>query len=140
MDNKEIIKYLTPEQKDAFIDDLIVRLDAAEAKLAKANHRKRDTGKGEPAGFGTLCVTECRVFPFTQSDGHVKGMATIVLNDQIRIHGLRVMEGENGLFVAYPPDPFYKGEDLRSLVSALNSQLREHIEAVVLEHYHNAIG
>ena len=45
------------------------------------------------------------------------------------------MEGENGLFVAYPNDPFYKGEDYRSVCFPITRQLREHIETCVLEKY-----
>ena len=45
------------------------------------------------------------------------------------------MEGENGLFVGYPNDPFYKGEDFRSICFPMTRQLREHIENCVLEKY-----
>jgi stage V sporulation protein G len=50
------------------------------------------------------------------------------------------MNGENGLFVGYPTDPFYKGEDFRSVCCPITRALREHIESVVLEHYQRAIG
>lgn len=92
--------------------------------------------------FDCLAVTNVQVFPFKEgpSIGHMKGLATIVLNDQIQIRGLRVMEGENGLFVGYPNDPFYKGEDYRSICMPITRQLREHIEACVLEKYQAAIA
>lgn len=88
-----------------------------------------------------LAVTSVQVYPFKEgpSLGHIKGIATIVLNDQIHIRGLRVMEGENGLFVGYPLDPFFKGEDFRSLVVPITRQLREHIENCVLEKYQSTI-
>lgn len=98
----------------------------------------RETSKA----FDCLSVTNVQVFPFKEgpSLGHMKGMATIVLNDQIQIRGLRVMEGENGLFVGYPNDPFYKGEDYRSICCPITRQLREHIETCVLEKYQAAIA
>ena len=87
--------------------------------------------------FEPLQVTQVQVFPFKESVsmGHIKGLATVVLNDQLIIRGLRVMEGENGLFVGYPLDPFFKGEELRSITNPLTRALREHIENVVLEKY-----
>jgi len=87
--------------------------------------------------FDMLAVTNVEVFPFKGGAtlGHMKGMARIVLNDQFIIHGLRIMEGENGMFVGYPPDPFYKGEDYRSACFPITRQLREHIENCVLEKY-----
>ena len=70
--------------------------------------------------------------------GHVKAIANIVLNNQIKVRGLRVMDGECGLFVGYPNDPFYKGDDFRSIVSPLTAELRHHIEKRVLEKYDEA--
>ena len=85
--------------------------------------------------FDCLSVTQVQVFkegPFT---GKMLAKASIVLNDQFQIRGLRIMEGENGLFVGYPNDPFYKGEDFRSICFPMTRQLREHIENCVLEKY-----
>lgn len=72
--------------------------------------------------------------------GHIKGLATVVLNDQMLIRGLRVMDGENGMFVGYPNDPFYKGEEFRTICSPVTRQLREHIENCVLERYQAAMA
>lgn len=93
--------------------------------------------KEQSEAFDCLAVTQVQVFPFkeTSTMGHVKALAQVVLNDQIVIRGLRVMEGDNGLFVGYPLDPFFKGEELRSLVFPITRALREHIENCVLEKY-----
>lgn len=87
--------------------------------------------------FDTLVVTNVQVFPFKESPqlGHLKALASIVLNDQFIVHGLRVMDGGNGLFVGYPVDPFYKGEEFRTLCIPMNRNLREHIENCILEKY-----
>ncbi len=93
--------------------------------------------KEQSEAFDCLAVTQVQVFPFAETStmGHVKALAQVVLNDQIVIRGLRVMEGDNGLFVGYPLDPFFKGEELRSLVFPITRTLREHIENCVLEKY-----
>lgn len=95
-----------------------------------------ETRDNTPA-FDCLAVTNVQVFPFKEgpSLGHMKGLATIVLNDQIQIRGLRVMSGENGMFVGYPIDTFYKGEDYRTVCLPITRQLREHIESTVLKKY-----
>ena len=92
--------------------------------------------------FDCIAVTNVLVFPFKEgaNPDHMKALATIVLNDQIQIRGLRVMDGENGMFVDYPLDTFYKGEDYRSLVMPITRQLREHIENCVLEKYQAAVS
>ena len=88
-----------------------------------------------------LAVTQVQVFPFKDDSslGHLKGLAQVVLNDQLVIRGLRIMDGLNGLFVSYPMDPFYKGEDFRSIVNPITRQLREHVENCVLEKYQAAV-
>ncbi len=85
-------------------------------------------------------VTKVDVYPFKEGAyiGRVKAIANIVLNDQIQVRGLRVMDGENGLFVGYPVDPFYKGEGFRNIVFPITAELRQHIEKSVLGKYDEA--
>ena len=87
-------------------------------------------------------VTDCKVFPFHEgpSLGNVKAIASVIFNDQFMLRGLRVMNGENGLFVSYPVDPFFKGEDFRTLCNPITRDLREHVENAVLEKYQQAIA
>ncbi|MCQ2064080.1 MAG: SpoVG family protein [Fibrobacter sp.] len=92
--------------------------------------------------FDCLAVTQVNVWPFKEGSnlGHMKGLAQIVLNDQMVIRGLRVMDGEHGLFVGYPNDPFYKGEEFHSVCLPITRQLKEHIENCVLEKYQAAVA
>lgn len=103
---------------------------------------KETTIRDNSPAFDCLAVTYVQVFPFKEgpSLGHMKGLATIILNDQIQIRGLRIMDGENGLFVGYPIDTFYKGEDFRSTCLPITRQLRDHITNCVLEKYQAAIA
>ena len=87
-------------------------------------------------------MTHVTVYPFKLSvdkSNHIRGVAEIVLNDQLIVRGLRVMDGVNGLFVSYPNDPFYKGADYRSIVCPITKQLLRVIEKVVLTKYQEAI-
>lgn len=69
--------------------------------------------------------------------------AEIVFNDQLLIRGVRICEGENGLYISYP-FPFHPttGEDgqPRSSVFPITKVLRDHVEAVVLEKYQDTIN
>lgn len=88
-----------------------------------------------------MVVTAVQVFPFRDSMtlGHMKGLAQVVINDALVIRGLRICDGENGMCVQYPVDPFYKGEEYRSIVYPITRELREHIENCVLEKYQASI-
>ena len=96
----------------------------------------------EQKTYAPLEVTNVQVFPFVEgmSLGKIKAMATVVINDQFQIRGLRVMDGINGLFVSYPCDPFYRGEEYRYVLAPITRQLREHIENCVLEKYQQVTG
>lgn len=87
-----------------------------------------------------LMVTRVDVYPVKSClMDHTKAMVNIVLNYQLILRGLRVMDGVNGLFVSYPNDPFYKGEDFRSIVCPCTKELLRTIEAAVLEKYHEEV-
>ena len=94
--------------------------------------------------FDCICVTDVRISPIKQIDGltHTKALAEIVFNDQLLIRGIRVVEGENGLYISYPYT-FHptKGEDgqPRSTVFPITNALRDHVEAVVIEKYQDAV-
>jgi stage V sporulation protein G len=106
-------------------------------KQKELSMSKKTAEKVISSAFDCLAVTNVQVFPFKEgpSMGNLLGVATIVLNDQFQVRGLRIMNGENGLYVSYPNDPFYKGEDFRSVCLPITRQLREHIETCVLEKY-----
>ena len=98
---------------------------------------KKTEEKETSSAFDCLAVTQVKVYPFKEgpSMGKMLAMASIVLNDQLLVRHLRIMDGENGLYVAYPNDPFYKGEDFHAVCFPMKRQLREHIENCVLEKY-----
>lgn len=89
--------------------------------------------------FNTV-VTDVTVYPFKENVGNLKGVASVIINDCFLVRGLRVMDGENGLFVSYPNDPFYRGEDFRTICQPITRQLREHIENKVIEKYQEAVN
>ena len=96
---------------------------------------KNENEKAEQV-FDCLAVTNVQVFPLKEAVGHVKGLATVTLNDQLVIRGLRILDGADGLFVGYPVDPFFKGEKNRYIIFPTTCQLKEHIENCILEKYH----
>ena len=125
---------MTSEEKKT-VTEQIVRV---QNELSKLQNLLQDEPNDERDVLSDcLTVTQVQVFPFKEgpSLGHLKGLAQIVLNDQLVVRGLRIMEGVNGLFVSYPIDPFYKGDDFRSIVNPISRQLREHVENCVLEKY-----
>lgn len=92
--------------------------------------------------FDCLAVTNVQVFPFIQNatTGKMRGLASVVLNDQLQIRGLSIMEGENGLYVGYPSNQMdMECGEVRTCINPITKVLRDHIEACVLEKYKGSI-
>lgn len=104
--------------------------------MAEENQKQEQT-------FDCLAVTSVQVFPFRDgpSLGRIKGLAQVVLNDQFLVRGLRIMDGENGLYISYPfPIHPTTGDDgFKSSVFPITKALRDHVEAVVIEKYQDAV-
>lgn len=133
---------MTSEEKKMVAEQIV----HVQNELAKLQNLLQDDERdvldmSHSSEFDCLAVTQVRVFPFKDSVnlGHIKALAEIVLNDQLVIRGLRVMDGVSGLFVSYPLDPFFKGEEFRTVCHPIARQLREHIENCVLEKYQSSV-
>lgn len=64
----------------------------------------------------------------------LKAIAAITIDDCFVIHELRVIEGDNGLFIAMPSKKLQNGE-FRDIAHPINSETRELIEQEVLKAY-----
>lgn len=88
----------------------------------------------------TLQVTNVSVFLFNGNEGKLRGVVRVVLSDEIQLTGLRIYEGSNGIFVSYPNDPYYKGEEYRQLFYPVSKALRNHIQDEILKSYNQMLS
>lgn len=68
----------------------------------------------------------------------MKAIVSVTLNDAFVIHDVKVVEGQNGLFVAMPSRKTPDGE-FRDIAHPINSSAREIIQNAVLQAYQEAI-
>lgn len=71
------------------------------------------------------------------TDGRMRAIASITLNDQFVIHDIRVIEGNDGLFVAMPSKRTPDGE-FRDVAHPINSDARSKVQEAILAAYHEA--
>jgi len=81
-------------------------------------------------------VTEVKVFP-VQED-RVKAYVAITLDDCFVVRDLKVINGNNGLFVAMPSKKRKDGT-YRDTAHPLNNETRQMIESTVLAEYNKEI-
>lgn len=68
----------------------------------------------------------------------MKAIVSVTLDDAFVIHDVKVVEGQNGLFVAMPSRKTPDGE-FRDIAHPINSSAREVIQNAVLQAYAEAI-
>jgi stage V sporulation protein G len=81
-------------------------------------------------------ITEVRVFPVNEE--RLKAYATITFDDCFIIRDLKIINGNNGLFVAMPSKKRKDGT-FRDTAHPLNNETRRMIEDVVLGEYEREI-
>ena len=88
----------------------------------------------------TLTITNLQVFPINEPKGKLRAYARVLLADQIQLTNLRLYDGANGMFVSYPNDPTFNGEDYRQVFYPVTRELRDAIENAVINQYHIALN
>lgn len=84
-----------------------------------------------------MYVTDVRVRKIL-TEGKMKAIVSVTLDDMFVIHDVKVVEGQNGLFVAMPSRKTPDGE-FRDIAHPINSSAREVIQSAVLQAYSEAI-
>ena len=77
-------------------------------------------------------ITEVRVFPVNEDK--LKAYATITFDDCFVVRDLKVINGNNGLFVAMPSKKRKDGT-FKDIAHPLNNEFRAKIEKAVLDSY-----
>ncbi len=71
------------------------------------------------------------------TEGRMRAIASITIDNEFVVHDIRVIDGNNGLFVAMPSKRTPDGE-FRDIAHPISSQTREKIQSAVLAEYERA--
>ena len=64
----------------------------------------------------------------------MKAIVSITFNEEFVIHDIKVIEGQNGLFIAMPSRKTPDGE-FKDIAHPINSTTREKIQKAILDEY-----
>ena len=73
-----------------------------------------------------------------QKEGRVKAITAVTIDDCFVVHDIRVIEGNDGLFVAMPSRRLQSGE-FRDIAHPINSETRRLFEEAILNQYAIAV-
>lgn len=82
-------------------------------------------------------ITDVRVRKVTKV-GKMKAIVSITLDNEFVVHDIKVIEGDQGLFVAMPSRKAGNGE-YRDIAHPINSETRKRVQKAILESYERAL-
>lgn len=81
-------------------------------------------------------ITDIRIRRVQNSEGRLKAVASIVIEDAFVIHDIKILEGTDGNFIAMPSRKTADGE-YKDIAHPLNTETRSLISNMVLTAYNN---
>ncbi len=82
-------------------------------------------------------ITSVNVRKIEKEGSRMKGIASVLLDDSFAVHDIRIIEGDNGLFIAMPSRKTAAG-GYRDIAHPINPEVRAMFEEAILEAYDKA--
>lgn len=78
-------------------------------------------------------ITDVRIRKLTQ-EGKMKAIVSVTFDNEFVVHDIKIIDGQNGLFVAMPSRKMADGE-FRDIAHPINAETRQKIQESVFAEY-----
>jgi stage V sporulation protein G len=78
-------------------------------------------------------ITDIRIRK-VNADGKLKAYVTVTFDDSFVVHNVKIIEGENGVFIAMPSRKTKSGE-YKDVAHPINTSFRTRLQERILEEY-----
>ncbi|MCR2043887.1 septation regulator SpoVG [Anaerosalibacter massiliensis] len=82
-------------------------------------------------------VTDVRIRKITD-EGKMKAIVSVTFDEEFVVHDIKIIEGQNGLFIAMPSRKMADGE-FRDIAHPINSETRSKIQDAIFKEYEKNI-
>lgn len=69
----------------------------------------------------------------------MKGIVSVTFDNEFVVHDIKIIEGQNGLFIAMPSRKMPDGE-FRDIAHPINAETRKKIQDAILEEYERVLA
>ncbi|AID45490.1 septation protein spoVG [Candidatus Arthromitus sp. SFB-mouse-Japan] len=83
-------------------------------------------------------VTDVKIRKIT-NEGKMKAIVSITLDNEFVVHDIKVIEGENGLFIAMPSRKTPNGE-FKDIAHPISTEVRQKFQTEILKNYNIALN
>lgn len=84
-----------------------------------------------------MIITDVRIRKIS-TEGKMKAIISVTFDGEFVVHDIKVIEGQNGLFIAMPSRKTPDGE-FKDIAHPINASTRERIQTSILEAYEEAV-
>jgi len=85
-----------------------------------------------------MIITDVRIRKVTD-EGKMKAIVSVTFDDEFVVHDIKIIEGQNGLFVAMPSRKMNEG-DFRDIAHPISSETRNRIKDAIFEQYEKVLS
>ena len=89
-------------------------------------------------GGTKMNITDVRIRKVSD-EGKMKAVVSITFDDEFVVHDIKIIEGQNGLFIAMPSRKMGEG-DFRDIAHPLVSETRNKIRDAIFEEYDKVLA
>ena len=82
-------------------------------------------------------ITSVNVRKIEKEGSRMKGIASVLLDDSFAVHDIRIIEGDNGLFIVMPSRKTAAG-GYRDIAHPINPEVRSMFEDAIIDAYNKA--
>lgn len=79
-------------------------------------------------------ITSVNVRKIEKEGSRMRGIASVLIDDAFAVHDIRIIEGDNGLFIAMPSRKTATG-DYRDIAHPVNQETRAMLEEAIKAEY-----
>ena len=83
-------------------------------------------------------ITDVRIRKIT-TDGKMKAIVSVTFDNEFVVHDIKIIEGQNGLFIAMPSRKTPDGE-FKDIAHPINTDTREKIQGSILDASEKALN
>lgn len=83
-------------------------------------------------------ITDVRIRRIS-NDGKMKAVASITFDDEFVVHDIKIIDGQNGPFIAMPSRKVAEG-DFRDIAHPLTSETRSRIREAIFAEYEKVLA
>lgn len=83
-------------------------------------------------------ITDVRLRKISE-EGKMKAIVSVTFDDEFVVHDIKIIDGQNGLFVAMPSRKMADGE-FRDIAHPINAETRQKIQDAIFEEYEKSLA